>query len=352
MANFEILEINDFALWSECFQAVDSIQQDVYLSSEYYSVYNDKYGKAQCFIFRKDSDFVIYPFLKNNINDLGFNLKEEYYDIQGAYGYNGILTNSIEPTFISSFFESFDDYCNNNNIIAEFVRINPITDNLFRYRNNFENIFDRENVFVNLLEENIFKTEYDYSTQKNIRKALSYSLTYQHYYGNEISYDKINVFYQIYYETMKRNQADEFYFFNEEYFFNIAKTLKEKALFVFTFHEGIAISCELVLLSNIVAYSFLGGTLSSYFYLRPNDFLKNETINYLKANGFHFFLLGGGSEGVLKFKKSFSKNGVIPFYIGKKIHNSIIYNQVVSQWEERFPQKRIKYGKLLLKYRF
>jgi len=42
----------------------------------------------------------------------------------------------------------------------------------------------------------------------------------------------------------------------------------------------------------------------------------------------------------------------LPFYIGKKIHNKIIYDEVVRQWEEKYPGKILKYKNHLLKYRF
>jgi len=42
----------------------------------------------------------------------------------------------------------------------------------------------------------------------------------------------------------------------------------------------------------------------------------------------------------------------LPFYIGKKIHNKIIYDEVVRQWEEDNPEMRFKYKSYLLKYRY
>ena len=54
----------------------------------------------------------------------------------------------------------------------------------------------------------------------------------------------------------------------------------------------------------------------------PN--LKHEIIIYLKTKGVKYFCLGGGAtvnDGIYKYKKSFSKDGNVDFYIGKKIYN-------------------------------
>jgi len=98
----------------------------------------------------------------------------------------------------------------------------------------------------------------------------------------------------------------------------------------------------------------LGGTLSKYFEFRPNDILKHEIINVLKQRQYNYFCLGGGSsvdDGIFNYKKKFAKNGIFDFYIGKIIHNQQIYDKVVKQWEEKYPEKKEKYKNYLLKYR-
>jgi hypothetical protein len=151
---------------------------------------------------------------------------------------------------------------------------------------------------------------------------------------------------------MKRNSANEYYYFNYEYFKNITTYLGNKAIFYFVSFEKRLISCELVLTNGYNSYSFLGGTDSDYFHFRPNDFLKHFIINDLKTHGGNNFCLGGGSEGIFRFKKTFSKTGVVDFYIGKGIHNPNVYDNVVTQWGEKYPEKVHQYENLVLKYRY
>jgi len=351
--SLRILDSGQGNIWNEILDKSFLQQKDIYFTPEYFHIYEQiGDGKAQCFVFETEEGIAIYPFFLNCINDLGYHLDKKYFDIQCVFGFNLVFSNFDKESFLNLFFNYFDEYCRKTNIIAEFLRINPLLKNPLLSRTNFELFHDRDNVNVNLLIDNLFETEYEYSTRKNIRKAIKNGLTFETVQGNEISDIDLEAFCNIYYETMDRNNADDYYYFEKSYFKSISTNLGEKALFVFVLFENQVISCELVLLGSTIAYSFLGGTLSDFYQYRPNDFLKHETILLLREKGFNNFLLGGGKEGVLRYKKSFSKNGVIPFYIGKKIHNTKVYDEVVKQWGERYPEKVKKHNNRLLKYRF
>lgn len=353
MIKYRLLSLSDKEAWEAFLLRFPQDQQEIYYSPYYYELYESiGDGKAQCFVYEDNNDLAIYPFLINSVNKLGYILNGEFSDIQGAYGYNGILTSNDSKFFLDSFFECFDNFCVDNNIIAEFLRVNPLTNNPLIHRNDFLLIHDQENIFVNLLNSDIFETAFEYSTRKNIRKAIKSGLTYKYVLGDDIRDLDLKSFRDIYNHTMERNNVNQYYFFDEKFFNGIAKRLNQKALFAFVMFENQIISCEIVLLGGKTAYSFLGGTLSDYYQYRPNDFLKYNTILVLKEIGYHNYLLGGGPEGVLRYKRSFSKDGEVPFFIGKRIHNQEIYNEVVRQWEKRNPDKVELYKNFVLKYRY
>lgn len=353
MPKFKVLSIEDILEWRRYLELIPIESQDVYFTPEYYKLYEERGdGKVQCFIFEDEGSVAIYPYLLNPISPLGYNLDMEYYDIQGAYGYNGVITNNESEEFLSSFFSLFDEFCAENKIVAEFLRINPLLSNPLEKRLNFSLIHDRENIYLNLLSDSIFETDFAYSTRKNIRKAIKNGLYFEYVYGNNLNKIQLQAFLAIYNDTMRRNNADAYYYFDNEFFSKIGKQLREKALFVFVIYEGVYISCELVLLGNSIAYSFLGGTLNDYYHLRPNDFLKYNVIQTLKSIGLKFLLLGGGPDGVLRYKKTFSVNGSIPFFIGKKIHLKEKYADIVNQWELKNPEKVESLSNIILKYRF
>ena len=158
----------------------------------------------------------------------------------------------------------------------------------------------------------------------------------------------------IYYSSMKRNQAEKTYYFDKDYFRKLINSVGGNAFFFFTLLQGEAISCELVMVGGKTVYSFLGGTLSQYFPLRPNNLLKHEIIKQFKSMNYAFYCIGGGAktdDGIFRYKRTFSTNGAVDFYIGKKIHNHEIYKYVCESWEKANPEKAQLCAQYFLKYK-
>lgn len=352
--NYRIYDLLQKKEWKKYLELLPISQQDIYFTPEYYELYERKGdGKAQCFVFEDSGDIAVYPFLENSINELGYKFNDEYYDIQGAYGYNGVAASSYNIRFRIKFFNAFNKYCKNNNIIAEFTRFNPILQN-HKFSNYLNTIKQNQNIILDLSNTDIWMNCYERAARKNVNKAIRSGLRVKYFSGSEITSSYTQKFFDIYVITMTRKSVDDFYYFNKEYFQEIARKLSKNSLYFFTFKDEIVISCELVLLSKKIGYSFLGGTLSKYFEFRPNDILKHEIINVLKKRNYSYFCLGGGyciNDGIFNYKKKFAKNGIFAFYIGKKIHNQKIYDKIVKQWEEKYPEKKKKYKNYLLKYR-
>ena len=351
-----VLTLDEKEDWSNLLQKLSDDQQDIYYTPEYYSLYEDNGdGKAMCFVFNKDDDIAMYPFLFNSVNRLGYHLDEEYYDIQGAYGYNGILYSSSSTEFLKGFSQSLSDYCIEKNIIAEFTRFNPIIKNHI-FSKYLSIVKTNKNIIVDLTntKEDIWSSLYDRSVRKNVGKANRSGLRLKIFSNSQITDSWLNEFKKIYYTTLKRNNARNYYYYSDDYFVNLIKQIKNNVLFFFTIKKNKAISCELITYKNNNAYSFLGGTLSEYFPYRPNDFLKHKIILHLKSLGIKYYCLGGGeieNDGIYKYKKSFSKNGATNFYIGKKIYNKDVYDYICQMWLEKYSTLSNKYTNMLLKYR-
>jgi hypothetical protein len=351
-ATFKIIYLKDKEEWQEKYSLLPIGQQDIYYTPEYYALYeNNGDGQACCFVFEQDNDIALYPFLKNSINDLGYDLDKEYYDIQGAYGYNGVIASSYNNCFIALFQRAFDEYINKSFIIAEFTRFNPVLNNhIFSQYLTLQH--DQDNILVDLNLRDLEKESYEYTTLKNVRKAIRNNLKCICLKENEIDITHLNAFIEIYYSTIGRNKAETFYYFPDSFFISLIKTLSKNCTLYFVEHNGEKIATELVLFGNEIAYSFLGGTLSENYELRPNDYLKDYIIKDLKCKGLKTFCLGGGSKGVFNYKKKFAKHGIIPFFIGGKIHNKRIYESVINQWSSKSPEKVSQYSKYFLKYRY
>ncbi len=350
--SFKILTLNDSEEWNSQLAKLPPEQQDIYYTPEYYSLYeNYGDGKAMCFVFEKDGNIALYAFLINSVNSLGYDLDKEYYDIQGAYGYNGVVSSSYEPNFIKEFYSEFNSFCSQKNIIAEFSRFHPLIKNHLFSINYSNLIFDRNTIYVDLYNsyEELY-ANYQRTTRKQIRRAKEkYNITTQRL-GQEFTTE----LYKLYKEAMQNVNAIDYLFFDEEYFKNLLE-LKNCDCFV-AIMDGKVISAITTLKYNKYLHGHLGGTLHNYQKLSPFSLLYDEIIKYGKEQGCDYIHVGGGAtpkedDPVLQYKKHFSdKMG--EFHIGKKVHNSDVYNKVVSLWENKYPEKAEKYKNHLLKYRY
>jgi lipid II:glycine glycyltransferase (peptidoglycan interpeptide bridge formation enzyme) len=294
----------------------------------------------------------MYPFLLTEVDKAYHQENTTYYDAEGAYGYNGPAYNSEDAAFHERAQKAWASYCIKNNIIAEFTRFNPVFSN--HTYTDLQLIKANTNIILDLRSEDIWMKEYEHSARKNINKAERSGLKVIRKNAKEITTQEMDAFLDVYYSTMKRNEADDSYYFSREFFSELNQSVGEMAQYFFTLQEEKIVSCELVLCGKCTGYSFLGGTLSDFFILRANDILKHYIIQFLKENNFLYYCLGGGTtpgDGIFRYKKCFAKNGEKDFYIGKKIHIPQVYEKVVKNWSDRFPERTEKYKHFLLKYK-
>lgn len=350
--SYKILTLNDPEEWNNLLAKLPIEQQDIYYTPEYYSLYeNYGDGKAMCFVFEKDGDIALYPFLINSVNALGYELDKEYFDIQGAYGYNGVVSSSYKESFIKEFFKEFNSFCTDINIIAEFSRFHPLIKNQLFSINYSNIIFDRNTIYVDLYNsyEELY-ANYQRTTRKQIRRAKEKHRITTQRLGKEVASE----FYVLYKEAMQNINAIDYLFFNEEYFKNLLE-LNSCDCFV-AIMDGEIISSITTLKHNKYLHGHLGGTLQGFQKLSPFSLLYDEIIKYGKEQGCNYIHFGGGAtpienDPVLQFKKHFSDK-IGEFHIGKNIHNPNIYNEVISQWQTKYPEKVEKYKNHLLKYRY
>jgi lipid II:glycine glycyltransferase (peptidoglycan interpeptide bridge formation enzyme) len=138
---------------------------------------------------------------------------------------------------------------------------------------------------------------------------------------------------------MDRSSAERDYYFSRS-FFETLNCMSKNVMYFHVFYEGKVISTELVIYGSQNCYSYLGGTNRDYFDLRPNDFLKYEIIKWAKEKGLKNFVLGGGygaDDGIFQYKTCLSPNGIVDFYIGKKVFDEEKYSELVKLRIEENP---------------
>ncbi|WP_308991967.1 GNAT family N-acetyltransferase [Mariniflexile litorale] len=262
-------------------------------------------------IFRK------IPFSKNN---------QTYYDVISPYGYSGPLFNeNMSRGYLIKFWELVDAWYKEHDVVSEFIRFS-LNHNFHFYSGKL--VPTLTNVNGAIKEADIQWQNFKQKVRNNYRKSAKENLKIQFLY-QDLSRSDIKQFYDIYNQTMSRIGADQEYHYSMAYFENIIKLSGNNFMIAIVFKDGVAISTELILISGKTLYSFLGGTLSEYFNMRPNDFLKIEVLKWARAHHYEYYLLGGGrsdGDSLYQYKKSFFPDDKdLIFYTGRKIINKKMY---------------------------
>ena len=325
---FTILTLEDKEKWNEIVTSFSSY--DVFYLVEYVQAFQ-LHGEGEPLLFYYDDGKTkaINVIMKRDIAEMEcFKNKIEnnkYFDATSPYGYGGFI---IEGEDYQKVNEAYSKFCKESNIVCEFVRFHLIEHYENKY--NGEALSIKHNIVrsLDLNPENMLM-DFEHKVRKNIKKANRNNLQIQ----IDTEGKTLDSFLEIYYKTMDRNNAEKDYYFSKK-FFEAINTMKNHFVYFNVLYEGKIISTELVIHSKNNCYSYLGGTLSEYFDLRPNDFLKYEIIKWAYEKGIKNFILGGGygseDDGIYRYKTSFAPNGVHDFYIGKNIFDNETYKMLVD----------------------
>lgn len=321
----------------EIFEEKEEIK-DIYFTKEYGSIYEEnKEGKLETYTYESEIGKVIYRFLKREIE---LSKEKQLFDIITPYGYGGpLLLNYKEAdldNLIKEFRENFQEYCYKNNIVSEFVRFHPLFENhkgmqLYIDIENPRSTICMELISKDYIWENLFP-----SCKNQIRKAIKNGVTIE---VGSIETD-LEEFIKMYKSTMMKNNARKYYYFNEEFFRNTQRYLKDNLTIFKAVYKGETILSSLIMSYKDYAHYHLTGSKKEFLNLGVNNLILYEISLWAMNKGCKYFHLGGGylgdEDSLFKFKKGFSKStkGHKDFYIGKKINLPKEYEKLVKICEE------------------
>lgn len=289
-----------------------NLDQDIYYQREYAELYAVESELFE-FVFQEKAQSVVFRGLKRRIDQVaGHPVKgKAFFDLETPYGYGGPLSNTTDPAFLQRAFSAYRKHCQAENIVCEFIRFHPFN-SLAKKNELFDMHFEERQVVVVDLSLSQDERRAQYSkTTRNIVKRAAKRLTV-----SQIDNDN-SVFKNMYYQTMTRNQANEFYYFDESYF--------EK---LFRISGVTLIGTQLDDVYASAGYFMCGGELAHYHLSANNNELSKENGNYLlldaafdhaKELGCKYMMLGGGrtsspDDNLFRFKSKFSPI-YLPFYI-------------------------------------
>lgn len=311
------------------------MNKDIYFSYSYAKLNETiENGTAKIFEINNENGYLTHTFIQREIPYTIDGIK--YYDLITPYGYGGPIIHEANNklALINDFKNDFSLFCQENNIISEFVRFHPLYQNNIDFQSVYNSTYLRNTIGTNLIDfEDPFQTEFSKSTRKTIRKILR---------DHEISYyidDKVESledFKEIYYSTMDRNNASDFYYFDDKYFNTLIDNFLDKFITVNVLLKDKKIAMGLYFISEGNIHVHLSGTLTDYLDYSPAYILKYATVEWGKNQGYRVIHYGGGTssdanDSLYKFKKKFGKETEFEFYIGKKVWNNDKYLKICKE---------------------
>ncbi|MBW3624657.1 MAG: GNAT family N-acetyltransferase [Armatimonadetes bacterium] len=311
--------------------------REVFAHPHYARLYNDEKSRALCAAWTSGEGSVLYPFMVRDLT------QEPYWpgdsppasDIVTPYGYGGpfFWGEGDREAVAQEFWKAFSSWAEERRVVSEFVRFSLFEETLLPYPGEREEKLQNVVRLLDREPEELWM-DFEHKVRKNVKKARRS--------GVEIERDstgqRLDAFMEIYNHTMDRRDASKGYYFPRSYFERIQRDLPGQFMYFHAWHEGRLVSTELVLVSTENVYSFLGGTVSEAFDLRPNDLLKYEVILWARDAGKKRFVLGGGYEpgdGIFRYKLAFAPESVYPYFVGRRILEPRLYQTLVDTKKER-----------------
>lgn len=332
--------------WDAYLDRFPSEKKDVYFTEGYTGLYEDDEGRALCVVCEEGQNVLLMPFIRKPVRG--------FFDFETAYGYGGPIANTEDLMWIDQALTEMQECFQREKYICGFIRFHPLLDNGEYCKNVLDVIPDRHTVVVDLRpgEDEIWKDQISSKNRNMVRKAEKLGLQYD----AEYDFASMEDFTALYRTTMKRLEAEKFYYFKDAYYGNFAKEMAGRGFLGTVRYKEKMIGAAIFMYSENYGHYHLAGSDREYAGFGINNFLLWNTIRELKRQGVKEFHLGGGTgaleeDSLFKFKRSFSRI-VKDFYIGKCIFNREVYDELCEEWEKGHEELIPVFGNRLLKYRY
>jgi hypothetical protein len=308
--------------------------REVFAHPEYVKLFARECDRALCAVLKGPSGAIILPVILRPLSTEVWSGQDnnKYYDVVTPYGFGGPYKSGNCDTTV--FWREFERWAANMGVVSSFFRLSPFAADM---RNVFEVKIMGGNVIRSLTEgtDSIWD-DYDPEVRRHIRRAQDFGLAVE----VDETGERIDDFFELYHSTMKRLNALNNYFFSYLFFQRFIHNLQGQFVFFHVKYKENIIASSLSLVSQDNIYAFLLGADKDAFKMYPNEFFHHATINWGIRQGKKRYILGGGYngyDGIFHFKKRFAPRSVVPFEIGRRIHNEAEYKalcKIRQEYEE------------------
>lgn len=348
MTKYRLIPIDDYEQWINALELCGIY--DTYHLPEYHSLAKkQKEGNPFLFFFQNEEYCAAFPFLLREISAVMGLDDVRSYDVTSVYGYPGVVSNikdsSIDAAaFRNDFQKTFISVLHDMQAIAFFTRQNPLMQTSWLLDGIGEIMALGKTVAINLTQSN-------HEQEKNMTKGHRYDIRKAKESGviayEDKEFKRLSDFILIYNETMKRNNAIDYYFFSKEYYDVLKKSLGDKIKLFIAEKDCALIAASLFLFTGKIIQYHLSGTPDQYLTHSGAKVILDEVRRWGAIQGYEWLHLGGGlgseEDSLFRFKAGFSKFR-FSFEIVKSILEPQIYKELVNKrthWIESYGYKKI-----------
>jgi serine/alanine adding enzyme len=248
-------------------------------------------------------------------------------DVVTPYGYGG-------PT-ADGFWDAYEEWASERGVVSTFVRFHPLYGNQRGAPMHVDEL--APTVAWRLDPGRDLLAGLHFKHRNKVSKAENAGVTVT-------QHDGLGEFVSLYEDTMRRVDADDFYFFEPAYW----ERLGELPLVRFDAGiDGEVVASALCLATPPWLHYHLSGTTDAGRSTGSSTLVLLEAARWAQANGYERFHLGGGLGGkedsLHHFKARFDPEGLVPAAVGKAIHDEDAYRRLSggeASYEGFFPAYR------------
>ena len=290
-------------------------QYDFYFLPEYHVLAERRgEGEARLFVYEQAGYTIVLPLIIRALADVSElpGWANTWRDATSVYGYSGPLYSheNVPRGVVDRFQRALSGALQELHAVSVFSRLHPLLPAQTKLLDGLgEHQFGGATVAIDLSAAPAEQRAHYNGTIKNrinrlARSGITCALDIEQRYLLE--------FVALYHETMHRVKAEQSYFFDPTYFYDLAKGLGPVLkLFIVKTPERQVISGGLFTLCDGIVQYHLGGTRDAALRLSPTALMFETVRLWANQNGAHTLHLGGGVGGqpdsLFQFKAQFSR---------------------------------------------
>lgn len=329
-----IITFNETEKWNTIVKTFKDY--DIYYLSDYlkaFKIHGD--GEPVLFYYKDENISAINAVMKRDVAvDNRFIEKisrNTFYDIATPYGYGGFLIEgNIKEDSLQALNNEYSSLCNKEGIISEIVRFHPVLKNSEDVRGMYKISNLGKTITLSLSSLDEIWNNLNTNKKRWIKKAIKSEV--EIYWGR--SPELFSEFRGMYNKTMEKNNAKNYYNFNQDFYKSVLNDMPYNALIFYALFEEKKIAMVLATYGNGQIHHHLSASDLEFQHLGPTNLLMYEVACWGSINGFKTFHLGGGvgskEDSLYEFKQGFNKNSDTTFSIGKKVFDEDKYEYLME----------------------